>query len=130
MKAESLGEMDPMLPPGGDAELSDLAVDLIQRSAALAAPITAPVQAELGPLVRSMNCYYSNFIEGHQTHPRDIERALARDFDGNQRQRDLQKEAVAHIAVQKAIDSSKGVPDAWPTSEAYVRWVHRAFCEQ
>jgi Fic family protein len=130
MNAQPLWEMDPMLPPDGDAELSDLAVDLIQRSAALAAPVTAPVQAELGRLVRSMNCYYSNFIEGHQTHPRDIERALARDFDGNQRQRDLQKEAVAHITVQKAIDSGVGVPDAWPTTEAYVRWLHRTFCEQ
>ena len=24
-----------------------------------------------------MNCYYSNLIEGHNTRPRDIERALA-----------------------------------------------------
>ena len=27
-----------------------------------------------------MNCYYSNLIEGHNTLPIDIERALAGDF--------------------------------------------------
>jgi hypothetical protein len=27
-----------------------------------------------------MNCYYSNLIEGHKTAPREIERALKRDF--------------------------------------------------
>jgi hypothetical protein len=77
-----------------------------------------------------MNCYYSNFIEGHQTQPRDIERALARDFDGNERQRDLQHEAVAHIEVQKSIDFGIDTPDAWPTFEVYVRWLHHEFCKR
>ena len=27
-----------------------------------------------------MNCYYSNLIEGHDTHPVDIERALKNDY--------------------------------------------------
>ncbi len=31
--------------------------------------------AELADLVRVMNCYYSNLIEGHNTRPRDIELA-------------------------------------------------------
>lgn len=34
----------------------------------------------LADLVREMNCYYSNLIEGHKTAPREIERALKRDF--------------------------------------------------
>ncbi|ASV84481.1 hypothetical protein CES85_5275 [Ochrobactrum quorumnocens] len=33
-------------------------------------------RGKLADLVRSMNCYYSNLIEGHNTHPVDIERAL------------------------------------------------------
>jgi Fic family protein len=122
--------MEPMLPSETDGELADRVFDLIQQSSALAAPLTAPVHEELGRLVRSMNCYYSNLIEGHQTQPRDIERALAREFDGNDRQRDLQKEAVAHIAVQSAIDSQTGAPNEWPTSEVYLRWLHREFCRR
>jgi len=27
-----------------------------------------------------MNCYYRNLIEGHDTHPIDIERALENDY--------------------------------------------------
>ena len=125
-----ISQMEPMLPSEAEPELLDQAFDLVQQSSALAAPLSMPVQEELGRLVRSMNCYYSNFIEGHQTQPRDIERALARDFDGNERQRDLQYEAVAHIEVQKSIDFGIDTPDAWPTSEVYVRWLHREFCKR
>src|SRR6266481_196053 len=87
MIPEHISQMEPMLPSEAEPELSDRAFDLVQQSSALAAPLSMPVQEELGRLVRSMNCYYSNFIEGHQTQPRDIERALARDFDCNERQR-------------------------------------------
>ena len=47
-----------------------------------------------------MNCYYSNLIEGHDTHPIDIERALKNDYSQDAHKRDLQLEAKAHIAVQ------------------------------
>ncbi len=52
-----------------------------------------------------MNCYYSNFIEGHHTHPVDIEKALKNDFSKDSKKRDLQLEAKAHIEVQRWIDS-------------------------
>jgi Fic family protein len=52
-----------------------------------------------------MNCYYSNLIEGHDTHPVDIERALKNDYSANAEQRNLQLEAKAHIAVQRWIDN-------------------------
>ena len=58
-----------------------------------------------------MNCYYSNLIEGHNTHPVDIERALAGDYSTDPEKRDLQLEAKAHIAVQKWIDEG-GMGDA------------------
>ena len=51
-----------------------------------------------------MNCYYSNLIEGHNTHPVDIEYALNEDYSRDAKTRDLQLEARAHIAVQKWID--------------------------
>ena len=51
-----------------------------------------------------MNCYYSNLIEGHDTRPRDIARALAGDLDEDEGRRGLQIEAVAHVRVQEKID--------------------------
>jgi Fic family protein len=61
-------------------------------------------------LVRSMKCYYSNLLEGHDTHPRDIDRALQRNFSSQPKKRALQLEAVAHIEVQKAIDEGTDNP--------------------
>ena len=52
---------------------------------------------DLAELVRIMNTYYSNLIEGHDTRPRDIERALAGQFDGDEGRRHLQVEAHAPL---------------------------------
>ena len=76
-----------------------------------------------------MNCYYSNLIEGHDTHPRDIDRALANDFVEEPKRRELQQEAVAHIHVQRLIDSGQD-PDIWPATAAYAAWLHREFCSR
>jgi Fic family protein len=85
------------------------------------------VRSALADLVRSMNCYYSNLIEGHDTHPVDIERALKNDYSTDSRKRDLQLEAKAHIAVQQWIDTG-GVAGR-PASQDAIREIHRRFCE-
>ena len=51
-----------------------------------------------------MNCYYSNLIEDHNTHPLAIDRAMAGSFDEEPENRNLQLEAKAHIEVEKAVD--------------------------
>ncbi len=117
-----------MLPSDGKA-LEDMAFDLISNANALAGQIHPVVTESVGNLVRSMNCYYSNLIEGHDTHPRDIDRALHKDYSTEPRKRALQLEAVAHIEVQKAID--EGVdPKDFPASSAYAIWLHREFCRR
>ena len=58
------------------AGLNDLALELAETSAALRSGLPASVAEALADLVRAMNCYYSNLIEGHDTHPIDIERAI------------------------------------------------------
>ncbi|TAK54925.1 MAG: Fic family protein, partial [Gammaproteobacteria bacterium] len=84
------------------------------------------VLASLADLVRSMNCYYSNLIEGHDTHPVDIERALKGDYSKDARKRDLQLEARAHIEVQRWIDGG-GLAGRSSTVEG-IKEVHRRFC--
>jgi Fic family protein len=78
-------------------------------------------------MVRAMNCYYSNLIEGHDTHPIDIERALKKDYSADQEQRNLQLEAEAHVSVQKWIDEG-GLEGRATTADA-IREIHRRFCE-
>lgn len=124
-----VASMEPLLPAVGNRRLEDLAVRLASDSATLAAQLAAPVRDSVGDLVRSMNCYYSNLIEGHNTRPRDIDRALRQDYAQDPERRKLQLEAVAHIHVQSLIDSSRD-PQASPASTEYVTWVHREFCER
>lgn len=125
-----ISSMEPMLPPGGVHRLEDLAIELAAKAGGLASQLRPAVQQGVGDLVRSMNCYYSNLIEGHDTHPRDIDRALAHaDYSNDHKKRALQLEAVAHIEVQRLIDRGEDLP-VEPTSVEYLTWLHREFCRR
>src|SRR3981189_1224650 len=127
-RGEATAEMEPLLI--GETSrfrgpLTDLAIDLVQKSARFRGRLPSSLLNSLADLVRSMNCYYSNLIEGHNTHPVDIERALKNDYSQDARKRDLQLEAKAHIAVQQWIDSGS-LAGRTVTSDG-VREVHRRF---
>ncbi|MBM9514788.1 Fic family protein [Desulfogranum marinum] len=126
---EKIGAMEPLLPPENARNLNDLALDLVSKASSFAGMLNPIVAKSVGNLVRSMNCYYSNLIEGHDTHPHDIDRALAQDYSNEPAKRALQKEAAAHIAVQKMIDEG-GAPTVNPLSSTYGRWIHKEFCDR
>ena len=63
-----------------------------------------PVPAELRRLLRGMNSYYSNRIEGQHTRPFEIEQALRKDFSANRELAAKQRLAVAHIEAETAIE--------------------------
>jgi Fic family protein len=109
--------------------LTDLALDLTQKSAGFRRSLPPTLLASLADLVRAMNCYYSNLIEGHDTHPVDIERALKNDYSQDARKRDLQLEAKAHIAVQKWIDGG-GLKGGLALKAEGICEIHRRFCER
>lgn len=75
-----------------------------------------------------MNCYYSNLIEGHHTLPYEIDQALSGNYSHDPKKSDRQREAVAHIEVQKLIDAGEAPSPI--VSEDFVRWVHREFCQR
>src|SRR5437667_4071621 len=129
-RGESIGLMEPLLISEGSrqrAALTDLALELAQRSAGFRRSLSESLLASLADLVRSMNCYYSNLIEGHNTHPIDIERALKGDYSKDTKKRDLQLEAKAHITVQQWIDNG-GLKEGALTADC-IRETHRRFCE-
>jgi Fic family protein len=121
--------MEPLLPPEGTKVLEDLAVELVSATAGLAGKLSEDTVQAVSSLVRSMNCYYSNLIEGHQTHPVDIERALKGDYSSEPRKRDLQLEAFAHIEVQKIIDSRAFSAIEVPRAE-FIMTLHKEFCSR
>ncbi len=68
---ESVALIEPLLVRESGMhrdKLADLALTLTERSTRLRSALPAGVASALSDLVRSMNCYYSNLIEGHNTH--------------------------------------------------------------
>ncbi|MCC6952545.1 MAG: Fic family protein [Deltaproteobacteria bacterium] len=122
--------MEPLLIPVDTPEmpeLQDLALQLATSSAGFRRSLPSGIVSALADLVRSMNCYYSNLIEGHHTHPIDIERALGGDYSHEPEKRDLQLEAKAHIEVQRWIDAG-GIGGS-AVSVTSLREIHRRFSE-
>ncbi|MDX1920043.1 MAG: Fic family protein [Candidatus Caenarcaniphilales bacterium] len=125
---EAISLMEPLLVNDGERRLEDLAFELIHKSSLLAGQLNPTLRNSIGNLVRSMNCYYSNFIEGHNTHPRDIDKALAKEFSSDKKRRSLQQEALAHIEVQRLIDFAD--KEINPVSIEYIKWLHFEFCSR
>lgn len=118
-----------MLPASDNRVLSDLTLELVAVANQFSGKLHPQVQRSLADLVRSMNCYYSNLIEGHNTHPRDIDRAMAAQYSSDPARRTSQLEARAHIEVQQLIDSGQD-PKVSTTSSEYLRWIHFQFCSR
>ncbi len=130
-RGERTSLMEPLMLSAGAPHrgaLADLAIELSQRSAGFRRSLPPGLVGSLASLVRSMNCYYSNLIEGHSTHPVDIEKALANDYSRDDRKRSLQREAAAHIAVQAWIDAG-GVAGRAYAAES-LREIHHRFCAE
>ena len=129
-RGETVSLMDPLLIGESSRHrvaLTDLALELAQKSAGFRRSLPEGLLASLADLVRSMNCYYSNLIEGHDTHPVDIERALKNDYSNDARKRDLQLEAKAHITVQQWIDGGSLKGRALAADS--IREIHARFCQ-
>ncbi len=108
--------------------VSNVVAELAAEAARLAHALNPQTAASLASLVRIMNSYYSNLIEGHDTQPRDIERALTGSLSRDAGRRELQREAAAHVRVQAEIDrmAAEGrLPE--PSSLEFIQWLHREF---
>ncbi len=129
-RGESLSLMEPLLISETSVhrkELIDLAMELVAKSAGFKRSLPEALQTSLAAVVRSMNCYYSNLIEGHDTHPIDIEKALRGNYSSDVKKRNLQKEALAHITVQEWIDHG-GLKNNIFSSESICE-IHKRFCD-
>lgn len=125
---ESVDRIEPALLEAPSAAIVDLVAELSAAAAILGRALHPRTAASLADVVRLMNTYYSNLIEGHNTRPRDIENAIAGRFEDDSERRNLQIEAAAHVRVQAEIDRMAAVnslPE--PTSAEFIQWLHREF---
>lgn len=121
--------LEPMLPQR-TRRLEDLAIELATKSAQMTQGLHPIVVDSLSTLIRSMNCYYSNLIEGHRTTPKDIERALVQDFSSDLEQRNLQLEAKAHIEVQTLLDRDPTWNTLEIVSPELIKRLHQEFYQR
>lgn len=125
---ESVARIEPARLEEAPEAISDIVAELSAAAAKLERGLNPHTAANLADLVRIMNTYYSNLIEGHNTRPRDIVRALAGKFDKDKKRRNLQQEAAAHVRVQREVDrmaAENRLPE--PASTDFIRWLHREF---
>jgi Fic family protein len=125
---ESVQRIEPTHLAEPSLEIVDLVSELSAEAAILGQRLHPDTAASLAALVRIMNAYYSNLIEGHNTRPADIERALAGEFDEDRERRNLQVEAAAHVRLQAEIDRMAAERRMGePASADFIRWLHREF---
>lgn len=125
---DNITDMEPLLP--GDRVVGavlekahDLTIEATRLTGA------CKVSRELARLLRSMNSYYSNKIEGEHTRPLEIERALAKVFSEDADKARLQRLAVAHINTEQWL-YERSESTAWCYTPAAVQQIHQHLFEQ
>jgi hypothetical protein len=84
------------------------------------------LSATLRPLLRAMNSYYTNKIDGQHTRPADIECPLHHQFDADKKQARRQRLAPAHIEAEEELEGALPSSRTELYAPAYVR--RRAGC--
>ena len=123
--------MEPLFPVDTSGELERLAIELISKAGKLSGVMNSDTRNAIAEFLRPMNSYYSNLIEGHDTHPIDIDRALKNEYSNDKAKRDLQLEALAHINIYKTISEEikNGDNEIIPPSLNYLKSIHKRFYE-
>jgi Fic family protein len=124
-----ISSMEPLLPGTEDERLAELSRDIFHEAGKLCATLPSSItRRTVAELVREMNSYYSNLIEGHKTLPRDIERALVSDFSSDAKRRQNQHLAAAHIRVEGEMEQRlKDHPEMSIHRVDFLCWLHAAF---
>jgi Fic family protein len=122
-----LGQFEPLFPEERVlAPLLEKAAELVAESHRLGGQSGASIVEALRPRLRAMNSYYSNKIEGQQTRPADIDRALRRDFDADASLAKKQRLAVAHMEVEEQLEITAATQPAKELfSSKWVCDIHR-----
>jgi Fic family protein len=108
LKAKLYGsphQFELLLPQKKLHELYVTAQSIVEISLKLRGQVHTATATSLSELLRAMNSYYSNKIEGHSTHPLNIERGLHQDFSKKPKIAQLQRLALAHIDAECEIEN-------------------------
>jgi len=127
----SPNQFEPLMPEKGLDELYPLNKSILESSLKLSAEIHPVTAQTLAKLLRSMNSYYSNKIEGHSTHPVNIDRGLHKDFSHQPKIAKLQRLALAHIKAEEEIEAwVRSGENFSPFTKAGICRIHEALYDK
>ena len=118
-------QFEPLLPTQKLGELSEITRRIFEKSSELKGSASPQARAALREIVRSMNSYYSNRIEGQSTHPVNIERALRRDFSDKPDVAKRQRVALAHIEAERELEEIV-TTEAGALSSSFLKKAHES----
>ncbi len=105
------------------------ASDLRHHCARLEGKIAPATQDRLLDLMKDINSYYSNLIEGNGTEPYEIRQAHRGEFSEDPTKRDLQFESIAHVKTQLWLEKQE-LDLKTLFSPDFIKNIHRVFCEE
>ncbi len=127
---ERLSQIEPLIPKERKP-LAELAMKVYKEASELSGMVHPITRKEIARLLRHINSYYSNRIEGEHTTPADIEKAVKNEYSTDENKKRLQILSVAHIEVQKLIDERFESGEEVPVCSAgFLCWIHKAFYER
>ena len=118
-------QFEPLFPEQDLGALRARAAAVVDQSLRLSGRVHPATAARLRELLRAMNSYYSNRIEGQSTHPRNIERALKKDFAGQADVARLQRIALAHMEAEQELERRVSQGER-PLTKAFALRAHEA----
>jgi Fic family protein len=121
--------MEPLLPEGHKSNLADLTTRITFEAGRLSGSrIPQKTREGVEKVVRQMNSYYSNLIEGHKTNPLEVEKALKKNFDEDPKKKALQQLGVAHIETEELVRKSlQDNPKTNIWSPEFLKMIHQEF---
>lgn len=118
-------QIEPLLPQFRLDELRQRTRVVVERAYRLSGAAHPATIAALRELVRNMNSYYSNRIEGQSTHPLNIERALHKNFSEKPEVAKLQRIALAHIEAERELEQRVSAGET-PLTTRFLVTAHAA----
>jgi Fic family protein len=124
-----ISSIEPLLPEASP-KLAELSRSIFIEAGALCSALPSAVTRKaVAGLIREMNSYYSNLIEGHKTLPRDIERALSSNTSTDEKSAN-QCLASAHILTENKMEQRlQEEPNLNIHSAEFLCWLHQSFYE-
>ncbi|TAK80134.1 MAG: Fic family protein [Betaproteobacteria bacterium] len=120
---EHLEQMSPFYP---SERLTDLAIELIEKSSALEGRVASRTARSIAELMLHANSYYSNLIEGQHTRPLEVEANLR---NPAKTKNELVELGTAHIRTEQAA-RDKAENGESPYDLHFILWLHKHFYDR